>query len=323
MYIIEEEEQKAIRANGFVYCAICGPPKIGKTRLACACVEHEAFDKLAYVCCDPKAEGLQAVLLEHRDKVTPIVPGLQPATEQEIKNKDKALQWNPFTEKFMKRTSYSEDMLRICTYDWAKDGYKALVIDTMSEASERILLEVAAKGFGSGDKESQYGQQRHSLDFRTTAPDLDFKDRWLASPNQPDYGLAQKWVENKLLVPLAKQMCHVITTWHVDIDTKTGFAGPMSAGKALIPKIPKYFDLFLGMGTEKNPKNPQKPRHFVYTKPWKLGGVFEVPAGIRDGHTTEIFNQEKELLEENPAHFWAKVLEVTQEQMEQASGEKA
>jgi len=309
MYVMEQEEVKSLRKNGCFFVAIIGEPKTGKSRLIGSAVEMPQYDKMLYIAADPNSESLSSILPQHRSKVTVVMPGIQMVKDSELPSEEirgPEYKFHAGLQRWVKMTDYVEDLVRIATHDWAALGYKIIAADTGSAIGEQILKETSLKGH-----RANYGQKRHvfNMSASTTAADIPAQYMVAAAPNQPDYGLAQKFFIHNFLQPLMNQTLPVVISFHTLVDRELGMAGPLAVSSGMLPKVPGWFDLVVVSEVGKT------GRHQLQVKPYKFNNLFHMPAGIRDGNETEVFKDQIFSLDKNPANFWRQMLKLSDEQM--------
>lgn len=270
------EKPETVQRLNFV--ALYGPPKSGKTRLACSLPwGSEWGTKAVYCAWDSQSENLDSIPLHHRDHLIVVKPSpiLHPQTKKPT--------YDPLTE-----------AVAMATFNW-KEKYPevgTLIWDTMTETSRQLLHAYADTGVFS-EKHVTFGKPG----------DASFH----AAPMEGDYGAAQRSTLF-ILDHLFKQPLNLIVLFHDNIvspnkekgESFNTYGGPAIAGKAGTQAVAGKFDNLFRVECEpKFEGNVIVPKHYVYTVPkgaWLAG--FRNP--LTGGNPLA-----KSLLQNDPSSFWS------------------
>ena len=263
--------------------ALYGPPKGGKSRLACSLDwGAEWGEKAVLAAWDPGSAALSSIPLHHRERLIVAAPSTQvnPITKKEV--------YDPLTE-----------AVQMATYPW-KEKYPevgTLIWDTMTETSRQLLHAYADTGAFS-EKHLTFGKPGDAS--------------YHAAPMEGDYGAAQRSTMF-ILQALLKQPINVIVLFHDSIvtpdpkkgDTFLTYGGPAIAGKAGTQGVAGLFDNLFRAEAESKLEGGKLVVHYnVYTAP--KGGWL---AGFRNPLTTEN-PLAKVKLESDPSSFWKRFAEL-------------
>jgi hypothetical protein len=259
-----------------------------------------------YVAADPKSEGLKPVLFEHRGDLTIVKPGFRDAKEKEVAGKVKARFFPKPLDCWLMPIDITDDFLGICQYPWSNEGFRTIIVDTISQVCMEALSEIAMRGW-----KVNYGEERHVLAKGTSGV--------VVSPNRSDYLLAQNFARKAAML-LADQPINVIVNAHQGVDDKLGIGGPSTVGVALLEEFTKFFDLVVSSSlTYSRKENTSK--WGVLVKPYVTSpGNIKMTAGIREATIKEVFNKPFVPIEPDPVGFWHQVLKLNQIHKESADG---
>lgn len=285
MKILKPEQHQA-GGRGGIFLLNYAAPKCGKTRLSTSL--PKAMLPAAYFAVDPKSETLSPVLVHHRKDLAVVKVGWQDCKEGEAK----ARFFPPPVDGWMKPVVFTEDFLSACAYPWPNYGYKTIIVDTMSQACQNALSEIAMAGW-----KINYGEERHVLAKGTSS--------FVVSPNRSDYLLAQNFAR-KAAIFLADQPLNVIVNCHQAVDEKTHVGGPQTVGTAILEEFTKYFDYVVSSDWDIN-KTTKKRTAIVRVKPFRSANA-NMAAGIREGTLKEVFDEDYVEVGIDPTAFWDKVL---------------
>lgn len=266
--------------------AIYGPPKSGKSRLACSLDWGLHWGERAVVCAwDPGSSSLPSVPHRHRERLIVVSPSMQinPITRKEV--------YDPLTE-----------AVQMATFPW-KEKYPdigTLIWDTMTETSRQLLHAYADTGTFS-DKHVTFGKPGDST--------------FHAAPMEGDYGAAQRSTLF-ILKHLFRQPLNLIVLFHDNVispDSKKGetfltYGGPAIAGKAGTQAVAGCFDNLFRIEAETRLEGSKITlNHYLYTIP---KGAWL--AGFRNPLTGDN-PLAKVRLDSDPSTFWKKFNETQRE----------
>lgn len=257
--------------------ALYGPPKSGKTRLACSLPWGPLWgEKAVYCAWDPGSQYLAAVPLAHRDRLMVVEPASRNG------------KFDPLTE-----------AVEMATHDWRGKypGVGTIIWDTMTETSRNLLHAYSDTGTFS-EKHITFGKPG----------DASFH----SAPMEGDYGAAQR-SSLFILDHLFKQPLNIIVLFHdtqVSPDKKKGetfdtYGGPAIAGKAGTQAVAGRFDnLFRVVAEPKFDGKKYTSEHYLYTVP---RGAWL--AGFRNPLTVEN-PMARFPLPSDPTSFWSTLNQV-------------
>ncbi len=176
--------------------ALYGDPKSRKTNI----VTSFPCEKGIYVADDPGSERMESTLAGHKAKWTIVVPDSN----------------DPYKE-----------AVEIASRKW--EGYDAIVWDTFTIRTQRILYSFADSGVFSENKHIGVGA-KGTLGY-------------IAQPMMGDYAVTQRAI-NSILDFLFRQPINVVCTFWADLADKdvSPVYGPMTVGQASIRAIAGRFD---------------------------------------------------------------------------------
>ena len=303
MLIVKPEQHQA-GGYGGIFLLNYGSPKSGKTRL-CTSLPDSMLPAV-YVAADPKAESLQPVLFARRRRLTIVKPGFRASKEGEIVGKVKARFFPKPLDQWMMPIDITDDFLGICQYPWSNDGFRTIIVDTISQVCMEALSEIAMRGW-----KVNYGEERHVLAKGTSGV--------VVSPNRSDYLLAQNFARKAAML-LADQPINVIVNAHQGVDDKLGIGGPSTVGVALLEEFTKFFDLVVSSSLSYNRKE-NTSKWGVMVKPYITSpGNIKMTAGIREATIKEVFGKPFVEISPDPEDFWHQVLRLNQLHKENTNG---
>lgn len=265
------------------FIALYGPPKAGKTRLACSLPWGPVWGEKAIYCAwDPGSAMLSAVPVHHRERIVAVTPttSVDPRTKREV--------FDPLTE-----------AVAMATTNWKEKvpGAGTLIWDTMTETS-RMLLHAYADAGTFSDKHLTFG--------RPGEPSFH------SAPMEGDYGAAQRSTMF-ILEHLFRQNMNLIILFHDNVvspDSKRGetfitYGGPAIAGKAGTQAIAGRFENLFRVECEPKLEGGKiKPMHYLYST---AKGAWL--AGFRNPLTSEN-PLAKVQLDPDPVTFWKRFTEI-------------
>lgn len=262
--------------QGFVptKIGIYGEPKKGKTRLATALPWGGRWgDKAIYVAWDDNALELASVLLPDREHLTVVTPDKAKVDARTGKE-----YYDPLAE-----------ATEIASADWAEQGYKTLIWDTMTSTAIDLLKAITVQG-----------KHGNNVSFGTPG-----KPDYVPQATIGDYGATQRCVQHTLDF-LFDQPMNVIVLFHAVDDDDNGKAemvgGPATVGKAAIRPIAGRFDNLFRVTSRPIRQGNTVPPIYVQKRVVQTEPVQYWLAGIRAPLPKNTLS-EFELTDE-PVKFW-------------------
>jgi len=252
-----------------------GRPKTGKTRTLAACCRAlpEWFGERAiYVAADPDAKDLMFSGMLPQDAERMIA--VEPLPPEDIDGPPR------IGKKPGGNYSPLKEAQTIATYNWQAEypDIKTIIIDTMTEISEQLMIQVALLEEAPAD----------AKDGRVTFGTRGGPD-YHVSPSRSDYGVAQS-LTMRVIRNLLNQPMNVICLFHETYAENKNIGGPAAVGNALVDVIPGKFQHTLHFTNKKS----------VYTVHNSTHGVF-----LAGGRSPSSKPMPDIILDEDPVNFWA------------------
>jgi hypothetical protein len=182
---------------------VYGPPTSGKTRLATSLPER--FGKILYIPFDEGAEGLSSVLPSYQERITVMRPD---GTD--------------------KKLGVVRDLFDLYTTKWTEQGFRTLIIDTMSRLTYTLLELVASE-------KVQMIRQKEGR--RLGIPG---EDGFIQLPDEGHYGAMNTVALNFVsqLINLQPDLNIIFICHELAADDKSPTGGPGFAGRAVGKWLP-------------------------------------------------------------------------------------